>query len=173
MRPITYSALAAYWAGAILWGRKLPDRYPIHFNFRGEPDRWISGSAEWFLLPAIATATVLLLVGVEKLSRRAPQLWNIPEKKRFLALTSEQREPIVNELSGIMNVVGLYVVLLFVVCQVMIYQSALSGRLQLSYVLHVVLWGGLIWLIVYSIRMNKRVKRLILDADSATAGRTS
>ena len=101
MRAAVFPALAVYWLACSVYVRRLPDRYPIHFNMRGEPDGWASGTFEWFLLPLIATFTVLLILTIGRLARSSPQLWNVPEKKRFLALTPEQQSAFhVSEVRG-------------------------------------------------------------------------
>ena len=174
MRALNYTVLAAYWAACFVWYPRLPTPYATHFNIRGEPDAWTGGPAAWFGLPAIATATILLLIGIGKLAQRTPHLWNIPEKKRFLALTPEQRAPIMPVLSSMMDVAGLYSLLVFIVCQWAIYQSALNGHGTLALMFHVVVWGGMIVLLIYILRLNKRVKQMVLAASAeATVGRTS
>jgi len=53
--------LAPFLVIAALWN-KLPARIPIHWNLRGDVDRWASSkSIEIFLLPLIALAVVALL----------------------------------------------------------------------------------------------------------------
>jgi uncharacterized membrane protein len=174
MRRILYSALAAYWAACVVWSQNLPDRYPIHFGASGQPDRWVSGYFEWFLLPVIATATVLLMFGVGRLANRAPQLWNIPEKKRFLALSAERRAPILSELSRVLDMAALYTVLVFVVCQWSVYRAATTEQQNLPLLFHLVVWGGMVILLIYLLRLNTRIKEKILATDAETlTGRTS
>lgn len=174
MRALNYTLLAAYWAACFVWYAKLPAEYATHFNIRGEPDAWSTGPAAWFGLPALATATILLLIGIGKLAQRTPHLWNLPEKKRFLALTPDQRAPIMPVLAGMMDVAGLYSLLVFIVCQWAIYQSAINARGSLGLTFHTVVWGGVIVLLIYILRLNKRVKQMILAASSEdVVGRTS
>ena len=174
MRALNYTLLAAYWAACFVWYPKLPEPYATHFNIRGEADAWSNGPGAWFALPAIATATTLLLIGIGKLAQRTPHLWNIPEKKRFLALTPEQRAPIMTVLSGMMDVAGVYSLLVFIVCQWAVYQSAVDARGSMGVTFHVVVWGGVVVLLIYILRLNKRVKQMILAASAeGTVGRTS
>ena len=174
MRRLLYTLLLTYWAACFAWYPKLPDRYPIHFNARGQPDGWSQGPFGWFLLPAIGTMTLLLLLGVGKLARRAPQLWNIPEKKRFLALSAEQRAPIVSVLDGILEVAALYTLVVIATCQWAIYRSAVSALPGLPLLFHLVLWGGLAVLLMVVLKKNREVKEMIRATSAeASIGRTS
>ena len=140
--------------------KTLPERIPVHFNLRGEPDRWTSDPAViWFLLPVVSTLLVLMFLYIGRLSRGRPQLWNIPEKKRFLALTPEQREPILARLLGVMDVAALYTCVLLFYVQTAIYQSARSGAAQLGWSFHILIWGGLILLLVHTFRVQDEVRR--------------
>ena len=172
MRGVLYTALLTYWAACFVWFPKLPDRYPIHFDVRGQPDGWSEGAFGWFLLPVIATVTVILLILVGKLARRAPQLWNIPEKQRFLALSAAERRPIVEVLEGILDLAGLYALVVIVMCQWAIYQSALSARPALPLLFHVVVWGGMIALLAFVLSKNRQIKRMIRAADAGRAATT-
>ena len=174
MRRLLYTLLLTYWAACFAWYPKLPDRYPIHFNARGQPDGWSQGPFGWFLLPAIGTMTLLLLLGVGKLARRAPQLWNIPEKKRFLALSAEQRAPIESVLDGILEVAALYTLVVIATCQWAIYRSAVSARPGLPLLFHLVLWGGMAVLLMVVLKKNREVKEMIRATSAeASIGRTS
>ena len=172
MRALLYTLLLTYWAACFMWYRKLPDRYPIHFNLRGQPDGWSEGASGWFLLPIVATATLLLLMLVGKWARRAPQLWNIPDKKRFLALSPAQRAPIMEVLDRILDLAGIYTLVVIIACQWAIYRSALSARPELPLLFHVVVWGGLIALLLFVLKTNREVRSMILAADVERAGAT-
>src|SRR5438105_2222634 len=52
--------LAPFVVLAALWN-KLPARFPMHWNFRGEIDRWSSNPIEIFILPLTAVAVIALL----------------------------------------------------------------------------------------------------------------
>lgn len=174
MRRLLFILLLTYWAACFVWYPTLPDRYPIHFNARGQPDGWSEGPFGWFLLPAIGTATLLLLLGMGKLARRAPQLWNIPEKKRFLALSAEKRAPIVAVLDGILEVAALYTLVVIATCQWAIYRSAVSARAGLPLLFHLVLWGGMALLLLVVLKKNREVREMIRAASvEASLGRTS
>lgn len=165
MRRFAYALLAAYWTMCVVLYPRLPARLPIHFNFRGEPDSWTNNaSAFWFLLPVIATVTLMLIWGVGELAARSPQLWNVPEKQRFLALSDAQRAPIVRRLLGIMDVAALYTLSLIIVVQVGMYNSALSTGARLGWPFHLVLWGGLAVLLLYALRLHGQVRKMIRDA---------
>ena len=73
---------AVLWWRVIAWSPELPERYPIHFNFRGQPDGWSTNRAAWFLLPMISLVLLLLFGAIaawtQSLARKAPGLMNIP-----------------------------------------------------------------------------------------------
>jgi uncharacterized membrane protein len=61
------AALAlAFAVGLWLWGQ-LPDQVPVHWNIRGEPDRWGAPATAVFLIPAIGCWLALLLAVLPKL----------------------------------------------------------------------------------------------------------
>lgn len=87
---------AALWWRAVQWYPRLPDRIPVHFDASGTPDRWTQRNpTEWFLLPAVSLGLLGLLLGVGLalpwFARHAPELINVPHKKRFLQLPIKSR----------------------------------------------------------------------------------
>ena len=110
-------ACAAIWWRALAWLPSLPERYPIHFNARGEPDGWSTSRAAWFLLPAIATVLLVgnLLLGrmLAGLARTAPGLMNIPRKELFVRLSARGREAVLGPTLAFLGFVLLLVELLF------------------------------------------------------------
>jgi uncharacterized membrane protein len=141
MRRFSTALLVGYWALCFVLYPRLPGRIAIHFDARGQADGWTDRPwLAWFGMPLLATATALLIIGCAKLARQNPHLWNIPEKKRFLALTPEQREPILVELDKMLDLVTVYTVAVFLIVQVEIYTSAIAtARL------------------FYAVRVNRRV----------------
>lgn len=109
-------ALIAPWVVALWLGASLPDRYPMHFDATGTPDRWAGpGHGEWYLLPGIATFVQLMLFGAGALARfcalRAPKFVNVPAKAAFVQLPPAARvrclAPMVDLLAVIAGLVSL------------------------------------------------------------------
>ena len=165
MRGFVYPLLASYWAFCIVLYGRLPGRIAVHFNMRGQADGWSDAPhLMWFALPLIITLTIGLLAGVGKLSAANPHLWNVPEKKRFLALTAEQRAPILQALMSILDLAAIYTIAVAWVVQWSIYANASKSHAIMPVSFHVVTWGGLVLLVAYAITMNRRIKDLILAA---------
>lgn len=79
-----------------LW-TTLPERFPVHFDFSGHPDRFAERSSfEFFLLPALSLFLTGLLLGIthfaDRLADSHPEWINVPNKERFLALRADQRK---------------------------------------------------------------------------------
>ena len=88
-------AQATLWWRVIAWSSRLPERFPIHFDFAGNPDGWSTNRAVWFLLPAISLVLLALFGGIiawtGSLARSAPGIVNVPRKDLFLKLSAEGR----------------------------------------------------------------------------------
>ena len=169
MRRLGFALLAAYWAACVLWYQDLPQPYPVHFNAAGIPDRWADGPFEWFLLPVIGTVTFCVVIGAGALARTSPNLWNIPEKKRFLALTEQQRAPIVGVLMHFMDVAAIYTLAIIAFVQWLMYTTARAGTGPLSVYFAIVVVLSTAALIVYGLRVTRQVKAMIVNAAAATA----
>lgn len=79
MTRVVWEALAAaalmgMWAGSWRAWEQLPDRYPAHFNARGEADRW-GGKRGMLVLPLAATGVFVGLTGLTFLN---PRYYNLP-----------------------------------------------------------------------------------------------
>ncbi len=175
MRRVCYALLASYWVLCITLYPQLPERIAIHFDMHGRPNGWTDSAwLGWFGLPVLASVVTWMLIGIAQLALRTPSLWSLPEKSRFLRLTPQQRQPILRELIHLMDVAAVYTIAVFMVVQLAIFQAALSSFARLGLAFHLVLWGGLVALLVYSALLSNRVKNMILAADAeASVGRTS
>jgi uncharacterized membrane protein len=164
MRSFVFALLAAYWAFCLALYPRLPARIAIHFNMRGEADGWSDNPfLAWFALPVIITLTVALIAGIERWGTASPHLWNVPEKKRFLAMTPEQRKPVIAILSGILDMASVYSIAVGAVVQWTIYSNALKSHGGgLNILFHIVVWGGMLFLLGYALMVNKRIKQMIL-----------
>jgi hypothetical protein len=119
--------LALYFAVAAMLWSTLPERVPIHFDFAGHPTWARTSVLSWFGPPLLAAAMTLFLYGLGQASTRTPELWNIPEKKRFLALSPAARAPIVAYLRRAMAWSAVLVTFTFISIHVGVYQTA-TGR---------------------------------------------
>lgn len=158
---------AAFWAAAA-WAARLPARYPVHWNLRGEPDRWsTAGGAEWYVMPILAGVLALLLSGLAWLMPRIPlSLWNVPNKEVFLRLPPERQGPIVTFTMRFLLWLSALDTLLFVVIQWQMFESARRGTLGKAWIalgaVGAIYVGYMIWAIV---ALSRRIR-----AATATAG---
>jgi hypothetical protein len=79
------------------WG-DLPDRVPAHFRFDGAPNRWTTRSGGLVVLAVLpwvlAALTYGIMLLVRRIGRKHPDLFNVPSKDLFLALSPADREPV-------------------------------------------------------------------------------
>jgi uncharacterized membrane protein len=72
---------------------KLPDSFPTHFNFAGQPDGW-GGKSTFIILATVAwilTLTFYILVHYMPRMARNPRYVNIPHKEKFLKLPEQKQ----------------------------------------------------------------------------------
>ena len=120
--------LVIYVATAALVWPSLPDRIPIHFDFAGDPTTWARTSVPfWFGLPVLALAMDLFIRGLGNLALRVPELWNIPDKERFLALPAKARAPVEESLRVMLAWAAVLVTPAFVGIHLGMYLTA-TGR---------------------------------------------
>lgn len=163
--------LANFWllsiylvAVAIVWPR-LPERIPIHFGLDGTADAWTRTSfLSWFGIPLMAVAMALLLLGTIKLARRSPNLWNIPEKRRFLLLSPEQRAPIEMRLERVIAIAGILTTTLFMAIHVGMYQAAMGLSTGLSRASMAIAFGSTTAIVVVALFETAAVGREIREA---------
>ncbi|MGA1392881.1 MAG: DUF1648 domain-containing protein [Phycisphaerales bacterium] len=104
---------------AAVWGPTLPAKIPLHFDAAGVPDRWGPASvANWFMLPFVATWMTAIIGGLAvfmpALVRHFPGIVNVPQKKRWMALSPEERLRTSEPVRWLLGLVGLLVNALFV-----------------------------------------------------------
>ena len=164
-RLLNLLLLGALFAGSMLVYPTLPERFPRHFDLSGQPDGWMERSVlSWLLLPMIAAAMAGLLEVMTRASARNPSLWNVPDKKRFLALTPAEQAPIVRLLQDYMGMVGTASIALLMLVQAAVYDSATSPTPAISPYVMVGVGLHLAILLATGWRMNRRISALIADA---------
>ena len=103
----------------------LPARIPIHFGIHGRADHWVETTPlAWFALPLLALAMVLVNAWLARLLPRRPDLFNHPDKQRFLALPTPYRAPVIHRMQAFLHWVSVQLVLLFGLIQVAVYRTA-------------------------------------------------
>jgi hypothetical protein len=145
----------------------LPERIPVHFGFSGQPDRWESRSiTSWFLLPAITAVLALLMHGITLFSVSNPELWNLPDKRRFLALPRAEQAPIIARMQRFIALVAVVATLLLGAIQAGIYRAATGDSQGLpAWVLGWIV-ASLLVIGIAAYRLNREVGQMVRDADA-------
>lgn len=175
MSAATYRLLNLLLLGALLAGSmmvypSLPERFPTHFDAAGRPDAWAERSLlSWLALPLVSAGTAVLLEVASRLSARHPQLWNVPHKQRFLALTPEERAPIVRRLQEFMGLVAAASTVLMGVVQAAIYHAATRPVIPAPLLVLPATLVHVTLLLVAALRLNRRIGTLIQDAERRRA----
>lgn len=170
LRLAALGLLAALYAGSAAAYPRLPERIPIHFDLAGNPDGWASTSLlSWFLLPLIATAMAGFLFVIGRVSEYRPELWNIPEKPRFLALPAEARGPIAARLRAFMALMAVVITALLSTIQVEVFLTA-TGRAATPWIMTGATVLMLLGIGVAAVRMSRRVAVEIREAHQRLHG---
>lgn len=93
----------------------------------------------WFLLVGITALTQAFLTGITIMLRGKPELFNFPEKERFLALPSEYRPPVIERMQFVMDIVGTLTMLFLFYVQFMLWRVALGNPHHLGFAAMIVL----------------------------------
>lgn len=149
--------LGFYVVGTVLVWPRVPDRVPIHFGFGGAADGWADAATGWFILPLVAVSTAALIAGAMRLARTSPELWNVPDRQRFLALPESERAPIVATLERFVGLTALFVTLVFVVLHAGIYSTAVGWTDGLPGPVTLFIFGGVAAVLVAALVMNRRL----------------
>ena len=164
-RGLQYGLLAGYFALTALLYPKLPARFPRHFNGAGNADGWAGKSlTAWFALPVIAVLTIAFMGWVTRLASSNPNLWNVPEKQKFLALTPEQRRPIVQLMSSFITGVNCAIIILFISMQYAMYQVATGRESALPLHTRLAIAGTIAGILFGSVWFTIKVRREVLKA---------
>lgn len=106
----------------------LPASIPQHFDASGAPTRFEDTSPwSWFMPPVIAAGTWALMAFVSARLPSNPELFNFPQKARFLALPPSHRGPVIDEMRAFLEMTSVLVVAVFLVIQLMVWRVATQG----------------------------------------------
>jgi hypothetical protein len=164
--------LGLFFAGAAIAWPHLPPRIALHFGFSGRPDRWVSTTwMAWFGLPLLAAAMTLFLLGIDKLLQRSPQMWNVPDKERFLRMSPAEREPIESAVHRLVAWCAVLITCSFIGAELEVYRSARASALP-GWTAQLLVWAPAVLVLVLAFRMNAFIRKQIRRG-SATQGRAS
>lgn len=125
MRLGAWVVLAVHVVCAVLGYAALPERIPMHIGLDGTPGNFAPrGLASWFLLPAIAVALQLVLGLIARALPGRPQLFNFPEKARFLALPESHRAPVIAEMVAVLDLAAFGTQTIFLLVLAMLWDAA-------------------------------------------------
>lgn len=159
---------AAIIASVALWGM-LPEQVPIHFNLSGEPDRWVERSFfSWYVLPLVALGVVVFFLALIRLATRNPKLWNVPNPKLWLALSPEQREPVVEIFRRFMGWTSLRVSIIMIIVQAAVYLTAVRAIRGITWYTGFLVLALTVYTVVQAFRLQKVLERAIEDAGRGT-----
>ena len=106
----------------------LPERIPLRFDLSGEPARWGASSLlSWMLLPLIGVGTVAFLYITAAVVPRYPRSFNVPDKKKFLALPPQLQQWVMRGILNVMHVLSTTILVTFGAIQYGAWESAQSG----------------------------------------------
>lgn len=96
LRILPWVLLACLWVfGVATYGADLPADLPQSINLGGDVTATMPSSlGRWLLIPLVATGSLGFILGLTLALPKYPQLFNFPEKERFLRLPARYRGPV-------------------------------------------------------------------------------
>jgi uncharacterized membrane protein len=166
-RLLNLVLVAALFAGSAWAYPRLPERIPTHFDLAGRPDAWEDRSpASWFMLPVLALALAGGLLLVSRYALRHPETWNLPDKRRFLALDQAAQEPIVQRMERFVAFVSVVVTGLLCAIQTAVFRTATGHAPEAPMWILVAVGTAVVVMFTAAVRLNTAVARMIRDASA-------
>jgi uncharacterized membrane protein len=160
LRILPWAIVAVHLLFAIAIYPSLGPTVPTHLDFAGQvtrtrPTSWV----EWFGLPMVGVATLVLLQGIGALLPKHPQLFNFPEKERFLRIPRAYHGPVLALMRATLDLTGVIVTVIFLLVHVMLW---LAGDGEAPAAMHVVILlltvGTLPMILVVTSKINTAVE---------------
>ena len=131
LRAVPWVLVLLLFVFAIATWSSLPEMIPMRLNSRGEGARMVAKSFwPWFGLPIVALATHWLMFGVGLLLPKRPELFNHPEKKRFLQIPRAYHPPVITEMRGLLDAASVGVLLTILLAQWILWRVAMGNPVQ-------------------------------------------
>jgi uncharacterized membrane protein len=165
--------VGALWLFSLWAYPNLPDRYPVHFDFAGNPNRWVAGSSpEWFLVPGIATFLNAMFIGIALTLPRTPvEIMSLPNKDKFLKLPRDKQVALLSQFGQMFLVIVLGLNILLGGVQGMIYAVAQGSAKTLNaaplLVIPVLIF---VVLLVWSVKITRNIRRASDDWEARGKG---
>ncbi|HYW11048.1 MAG TPA: DUF1648 domain-containing protein [Longimicrobium sp.] len=157
--------ILALFAGSAWAYPHLPERIPVHFGFSGQPDAWAGRSiASWFLLPAITAALALMMHAMAAAGASSPHLWNLPEKRRFLALPRTEQAPIIARMQRFIALIAVVATLLLGAIQAGIYRASTGNSQGLPAWVLGWIFASVLVIGIAAYRLNSEVGSMVREA---------
>lgn len=121
-------ALAAFAAAAVM-KTGLPARFPVHFDFSGNPDRWANAdSLEWWLVP-ISAGLLAIFMGAlaAMLPKMSTTYINVPRKDLLEQLPAPDKDHIKRMAAVMLLRLSVLDTLIFMAIQWLMYLKALGA----------------------------------------------
>lgn len=144
IRILSWGALGALLILSVAAYAGLPESIPAHIGLEGRVTRYETKSIiGWFLLPAIALATHLLIQGIGAMLPSRPHWFNFPDKARLLLLPRAYQASVIEEMRSMLDVTTLGVSTMMLVIQYQMWRAAFGegspGTMLMVAILPVVL----------------------------------
>jgi uncharacterized membrane protein len=120
--------LAGLWAFTIWAWPRLPDLVPGHIGLSGVT-RWdAKQNSLWFILPIMGSVHAVIMYGISTLADGSAQSFNMPQKKRVLALPKEGQRFVMQPMRGFMYGMATWLLALMFYIQYSFYRAAMESR---------------------------------------------
>ena len=166
---LTTMLLVAMWAYSITQWFELPEEIPMHFGFSGNPTRFADSTLlNWFMLPVITTVLVVFILSMTGRGiRRFPGLinWsNDAQRRAFMTLNDEQREPAFKLFYGIGLWLATYISAQFFYLHYATFQVAagLWSGLPAPYLLDLIPLISILAVLV--VDLNRKLNRILMPS---------
>jgi len=175
LRILPFGVLALMFAFAFATWGGLPPEIPIHFDLDGAVTGVTSTSVQaWFGLPFITLGVHLVMVTLIYALPTRPELFNFPDKDRFLRLPAAYQGPVIAVMQWMLDLTSLLVVLLMGTAQVTMWHAASGGDGGAGTIVMLVLSVGFVPLIALPLgRLTRAVdaaERRWRDDEEGRAG---
>lgn len=128
--------LSALWLGSLLAWPQLPSTIPVHFNVHGNPDNWVSTTANsWFFLPSLALLLSFLVHSASRFLRRNPR--HLLSSRQLRTAVAQQQ---MTHLScSLLDSIPVFSTIMLSAAQLAIYRAALGRDTGLTLLIGIVL----------------------------------